>query len=219
LLIFGIGWHSLRLASPAISEREYASRLLAEFLKSSVQPNAVIVIGNPFADLPSRPVEVYQFENAGVAGARQAFEPIIPVIVAHPELKSSIMENPSSAQIDPRSSTPLSFLVESQSFDELCRAHPECDLAISLIGLPVNLSAMRSWTSGGSPRFGLLLPDWRILGDAAAIQKAFASGKLVAAVVRPPNSAAKPDFKDRYMLVHSNNVAELLSRFPQSFGL
>jgi len=110
-------------------------------------------------------------------------------------------------------------VIESSAFDEVLNANPDCDLAVSLIGLPVNLSSMAAWNKSGPPRFALLLPDWRIIGDAAGIQNAFASGKLAGAVVTRPGSAENSDFKQRYLIINSNNVGETIGRSPQRFGL
>jgi hypothetical protein len=209
----------LRHKRPAISEREYATRLLAEHLKTAVRPKSVVVIGNPFTDLPNYSGQAKEFERAGIAGLKAGFGAEIPVKVVHPAIKPSVLADPTSVHIDSRSSTPLSFVIESSAFDEVLKTNADCDLAVSLIGLPVNLSAMETWNESGTPRFALLLPDWRIIGDPAGIQQSFGSGKLVAAVAVRPGSTESTDFKQRYLLISSNNVTESIARFPQLFGL
>jgi hypothetical protein len=203
--------------NPARSERAYATQLLADFVKTAARPKAVLVIGNPFADAPNRPAEVAQFETAGIAGLHAGFG-AIPLKVGHPKIKPAVLADPTAIQIDPNSPTPLSFIVESAAFDELIKANPDCDVVVSLIGLPVNLSGMETWTRPGAPRFALLLPDWRMVGDAAAIEKAFTSGKLVAAVVARPG-AAEVDPKQRYQVINASNVVETLGAAPTLFGL
>jgi hypothetical protein len=208
----------LRRPTPAQSERQYATRFLAESLARSIHPRNVIVIGNPFAVLPNHSPQAHDFEKAGVEGLRKGFDREVALKVAYPHIKPSVLANPASVHVDPKSPTPLSFLIESIAFDELLKTNADCDLAISLIGLPVDLNSMEAWARPGPPRFGLLLPDWRIIGDATAIQKAFSSGKLAAAVVNRPGSADATDVKLRFLLIDSNNVAEALQQHPQLFG-
>jgi hypothetical protein len=205
--------------APAISEREYATQLLAEFLRAAVKPKSVLVIGNPFADQANHSTQVYQFEKAGISGLKSGFGARIPIKIAHPTVKPSVLADPTSVHIDTKSPTPLSFVIEPLAFDEILKANSDCDLAVSLIGLPVNLSAMEAWNKNGAPRFALLLPDWRIIGDASGIQNAFASGKLVGAVVVRPGTAELTDFKQRYLIINSNNIGQTLARSPQLFGI
>jgi hypothetical protein len=219
LILAGGAFLWIRHKKPAISEREYATELLAEFLKTAVKPKSVLVIGNPFTDLPNYSGQAKEFERAGIAGLKNGFGPRIPVKVAHPAIKPSVLADPTSVHIDSKSSTPLSFMIESSAFDEVLKANSDCDLAVSIIGLPVNLSSMEAWNKNGPPRFALLLPDWRIIGDPAGIQQAFASGKLVGAVVVEPGSALATDLKNRYFLINSNNVGETLALSPRLFGL
>src|SRR5262245_59366114 len=111
----------LRHRTPAISEREYATQLLAESLKASVKPKSVLIIGNPFAELSSHSAQTYQFEKAGIAGLKKGFGATIPVKVAHPAIKPSVLADPTSVHIDSKSSTPLSFVIEPFAFDEVLK--------------------------------------------------------------------------------------------------
>jgi hypothetical protein len=207
-----------RWSNPAVSERSYATQLLAEYAKSAARPKGVLVIGNPFVDRPNRPAEAAVFEKAGIAGLRAGFAGI-PIKTAHPKIKASVLADPASVQIDPNSPTPLSFVIESSAFEELITANPDCDLVVSLIGLPVNLAAMDAWTRTGPPKFALLLPDWRMIGDPTAIEKAFSSGKLVDVVIARPEIPSNADPKSRYEIVNATNVVEAIRRWPATFGL
>ncbi len=213
------GYLAWRQSRPAISEREFATQLLGDFIRQTIRPKAVLVVGNPFSQLPNPSAQVRDFQRAGVAGLKTGLRNGPALTVDFPAVKPSVLANPASIPIDPKSPNPLSFLIESSAFDALLKSHPDCDLAVSLIGLPVNLGAMETWSKSGPPRFALLLPDWRILGDASEIAAAFSSGKLVAAVVSRSIAGTVADFRERYLLVNSNNVTELLQRSPQSFGL
>src|SRR5262249_49245814 len=153
-------------SKPAVSERQIATRNLAEYLKSTIKPKAVLVISNPFSQLPNRPPQVYEFEKAGIAGLQEGFGKEVSLKVDFPELKPQALANPASVPMDPGTTTPLSFLVTEQSFEKVIQKNPDCDVVVSLIGLPVNLHASEAWTKAGPPRFALLLPDWRIIGDS-----------------------------------------------------
>lgn len=219
-------WLALGRRPAAVSERQLATRILAEHLKTSLKPRAVIAFSNPLTQLPDRPAQTYEYQKAGLAGLIEGFGQEVPVKAVFPKLKPEVLADPSTVQVDPRTTTPLSFLVTENSFDELFEANKDCDLAVSLIGLPVNLRAVRAWTQPGPPRFALLLPDWRIIGDIGAIREAFASGKLVAAIIAKPNALEALDrrvvdsakwFEERYFLVTSNNVETALKQFPRVF--
>jgi hypothetical protein len=128
--------------------------------------------------------------------------------------------------VDPQTKTPLSFLVAEDAFDEVTHNNPDCDVIVSLIGLPVKLNAVEAWTKGGAPAFGLLLPDWRMIGDAQGIRNAFKSGKLLAAVLdkpgAPPDTGPvsreyRSEFDARYILATAENIESLLKTSPQLF--
>jgi len=109
----------IRHKTPGISEREYATQLLAEFLKTAAKPKSVLVIGNPFTDLPNHSSQAKEFERAGIAGLKNGFGATIPVKVAHPAINPSVLADPTSVHIDSKSSTPLSFVIESSAFDDV----------------------------------------------------------------------------------------------------
>jgi len=219
LLLASILSPLLRKARPALSEREDSARSLAATLARAVKPKSVLILGNPYSLLPGRPREIYQFENASLNGLRAGFPPGVQVNVAHPRLKPEALSDPGSVLVDPGTTTPLSFLVAENAFDEAIQAHPNTDLVISLIGLPVNLAALSAWNTPGKPAFALLLPDWRVIGDAAAIQRAFDSGKLAAATIENPSASPKTPapLPGRFLLATPANLAGLLRDHPNLF--
>jgi hypothetical protein len=207
----------------ALDEREVATRVMAAHLQSTLHPKAVLVLSNPFAQMPGRPAEVYRFEEAGISGLKQGFGKDVRLIVAAPELKPEAREDPGSVPVDPKTTTPLSFLAAADAFDKAIHSATNCELVVSLIGLPADISRFEAWNRPGPPRFALLLPDCRMIGSAENVRTAFVSGKLAAAVVRKPGSAAAgkqgdPSFEDRFILVTSSNVDEFLGKIPQAFG-
>jgi hypothetical protein len=202
-------------AKPApLSEREAAMRLLAEHLAVEVRPRAVLVLSNPFSQQSGRPAEIYEFERASLRGLASGFGEATPIKNAFPELRPEALQDAANVYVDPKTTTPLSFLVAENAFQKAVEQHPDCDLVISLIGLPVNVKAFPAWSKPGAPRFALLLPDWRMIGGKNAISEAFKSGKLAAAMVRKLNAD-----DDSFLLVTGASVDELLATQPQLFGL
>ena len=211
---------------PALSDREIATQVMAEHLKNTLQPKSVAVISNPFSQTPGRPAQVYEFEKVGIAGLERGFGKEIPLKIVFPKLAPEVLANPASVVVDPKTTTPLSFLVSAEAFEQAIKEVPDCDLVISLIGLPVKLSQVEAWTKSGPPRFALLLPDCRMIGDLGAVRAAFASKKLAAAVLQKPGVAGGPvvssdsrsQFDARFLLVTPENANETIAKAPQLFA-
>jgi hypothetical protein len=207
-----------RVDREPLSQREIAMRSLGEYLRKEANPRAVLVAGNPFSQMSGRPAQVYAFEKASEAGLRKGLGAGVDAQVDFPKLKPEALKNASAVYIDPRTTTPLSFLVAEGSFDELARAHPNADVLVSLIGLPLDTTREEFWTKG-KIRIALLLPDFRMVGDLESVRGAFKSGKIIAAVVERPGVARtdepvrgdyKAEFEKRFVLVTRENVDGLL---------
>lgn len=202
-------------------------RVLAEYLKERDPGQSVLVISNPFAEMPGRAPEIYDVQNASLAGLRKGFGDIVELKIGIPKLKPAAIDNPAAIPMDPKTKTPLSFLVEEGAFDQLVEQHPACKLVVSLIGVPANREKFTSWTNPGAPAFALLLPDWRMIGDAQAILTAFQSGKLAAAVVENRGAPEigkggedyRMQFQSRFLLLTPENVGDLLEKHPDLFAL
>ena len=206
------------------SERALATCVLAEYVVKTAPPRGVLVLSNPFTQQSGRATEAYAFEKAGIEGLKEGFGKV-PVTVVFPKLKEEALRDPGSVPMDPETKTPLSFLVAENAFSEVIQQNPNCDVVVSLIGVPVNLTGLKEWSQPGGPRFALLLPDWRMIGGPDQILKAFGEKKLVAAVVSKPNAVAaaggdyKERFENRFLLVTSENVEGLMKESPAVFGL
>jgi hypothetical protein len=208
--------------SAPLSDRELATTILAQESAKAVRPKKVLVISNPFSQQAGSPEQVYDFEKAGVSGLQKGFGKGIKIDVVFPQLKPEVLKNPRSVQVDPQTTTPLSFLVSEQAFSDVLQKHPDADLVVSLIGLPLNLGGFKQWNQPGKPQFALLFPDWRMIGNEAAIVRAFQSGKLIAAVARKPvptevQGDAKAQFDAKYFLVTRDNVEGLMKEHPAIF--
>lgn len=232
-LVLGVGafwwWYKQRNPSgyrPALSSREIATRVLAEYLVQVSPHSKALVIGNPFTLRRGQAPEIYAFERAAIGGLQQGFGTPDRVKVVHPELRPEFLQQPESVWVDPKTTTPLSFLVAENAFDQLIQQNPDYELIVSLIGLPVNLRECRFWQQNGRPSVALLLPDWRMIGSAEAVREAFRSGKLVAAVMSKPGapteepakgSPDRAEFDLRFWLVTKDNIDELVTSHPKLF--
>ena len=210
----------------AHGHREAATRALAEYLAAHYPQQKALVVSNPFTLKKGQAAQIYAFEEAGLAGLRTGFGKAISSKVVFPELRGEFQKNPASVYVDPKTTTPLSFLVADDAFDKLVHENSECRLLVTLVGIPLRFRESALWKKEDAPKLALLLPDWRMIGDGPAIRFAFKSGKIAAAVLNKPgappddNRAAadyKQDFDSRFLLVTSENIDEILQKFPRLF--
>jgi hypothetical protein len=204
----------------ALRTREMATRALAEHLARTQPAKRALIISNPFIRQPNTAKATVEMEQAGLRGLRAGFGKSVTVAaVAFPELKPEARDNPRALLTDVETTTPLSYLLAPDAFDNLAKQNPDCELIISLIGLPAELSRCESWRTPGPPRFALLLPDLRIIGDEAAVKNAMKSGKLLAFVLAKPDapdasaslsSDFSAEFEKRFLLVTPENVDQIV---------
>lgn len=204
------------------NERELAARVLTEYAVKQQSPKKILVAANPFTQTPGRNPQIYAFEHASIIGIKSGAGER-SVTVAYPELQGDAAQNPGATRMDPKTTTPLIFLVQSNSFDRLVAAHPDHDLVISLIGIPPRTTHPEVWKS--AVKLAFLFPDWRLLGGPTEIQEAFRSGRVLAAVMNKPRAAEdhqlssdyQEEFERRFLLVTGQNVEGLLAAYPQLF--
>lgn len=224
----GVAWRWPRgPLREALHVRQLATRGLAEHLAQTISGRRALVIANPYTQQSGLPRAMREMEAAGLRGLKQGFGSKVNLAaVGFPELKPEAKDNPRAVFIDPESTTPLSFLVAEDAFDKLARQHPDCDLLVSLIGLPANLARVQCWQAAAGPKFALLLPDLRVIGNNAAIRQTMRSGKLAAFVLaRPGAPETQPaaggdfatEFAKRFVLVTTENVEQAMGAFPQLF--
>jgi hypothetical protein len=208
----------------ALRVREIATRGLAEHLARTYSGKKALIVSNPFTQQTGTAKAIVETEQAGIRGLREGFGASISVAaVVFPELKPEARENPRALLVDVETSTPLSYLVEPEAFDQLAGKHANCEIIVSLIGLPFEVARSEAWKAAGAPRFALLLPDLKIIGDASAVKSAVKSSKLVAFVlVRPgapgddvtPGRDWKAEFEKRFLLVTAENVEQVMQAHP-----
>ena len=200
--------------------REIATRGLAEHLARTYPGRKALIVSNPFTQQTGTAKAIMEMEQAGIRGLREGFGKSVPVAaVVFPGLKPEARENPRALLVDVESATPLSYLVAPDAFDQQAKQHTDCELIVSLIGLPVDVGGTEAWKAVGAPRFALLLPDLKIIGDAAEVRAAMKGGKLAAFVLARPGSPDddtapgrnwKAEFEKRFSLVTPENVEQVI---------
>jgi hypothetical protein len=211
----------------ALRVREIATRGLAEYLARVHAGSSALILSNPFTRQKDTAEAIVEMEQAGIRGLREGFGRNISVTaVVFPEFKPGAREDPRALLADVETTTPLSYLVETEALDRLARQYAHCELIVSLIGLPVDVARCESWKAAGPPRFALLLPDLKIIGEAAAVKSAMKSGKLAAFVLARPGRPGddttpgrdwKAEFEKRFLLVTPENVEQVMQGHPELF--
>lgn len=195
----------------ALDVREKQLQKLGAALAAARPGCHVLVLSNPFARGSTLPNERSRFENAGVRGLREGLGKKSTVQVVFPEIRPEHFSNPGSIVIPPDSRNPLSFLMQPASVEALARAHPECQVIVTLIGLPVGVDQLSLWDEKDPHAFALLLPDLRLLGPPEKTLEAFRRGKILAAVADVPGSSEP-------LLITPDNAADILQRHPAALG-
>jgi hypothetical protein len=229
-LLFGFGlwlfpWS--RAQEKPLAQRELATRILAEHLSQRFSGQCAMVISNPFTQRKGQRREIYAFEEAGIRGLRQGFGNSIRLkAVLFPTVRPEFFQHPEAVYVDPKTTTPLSYLVSDDAFDTLARQHSDCALMVSLIGVPANLAQAEFWKNRERPKLALLLPDLRLLGTREAVRQAVKSGKIAAMVLNKPGAPAndaarekdyRAEFARRFFLVTAETVDEWMRNYPQLF--
>jgi hypothetical protein len=211
---------------PALNSREVATRVLAAHLARRYPEAKALIIGNPFTQRSGQSSEIYAFDKAEAGGFAKGFGSKRKTKEVFPALRPEFLERPDSVFIDPRTTTPVSFLVAEDAFQHLAESNQDFDLIVSLIGFPVNLRQSRLWLEPGKPRLALLLPDWRLVGSREVIRDAVKSEKIAAAVIARPGSSPETEaavnddnteFDRQFLLLTKDNLDELLQTYPHLF--
>jgi len=186
-------------------------RLTTEALKTA--PGAsVLTIGNPFAEREGSDPSLREVEQASRRGVAQAVHKAGGKLAGStvPVLREDAKRDPTLVPIPTGASTPISFMTERGAWDRIRSEYPGAGLWVSWVGLPADLAETRAWLEPGGPKWGLYMPDLRVVGTKEAVREAFHTGKLAAVVLArpgaPPESEAmladaQAEFDRRYVLV------------------
>ena len=218
-------WYVLR-SEPrgyALVARELAMRRLGEYLTQKFPGQRALLISNPFTQNANTASDIVAMEKAGIDGFKKGIsDKLVLEAIAFPELKPEARTNPRAVFIDGETTTPLSFLVGPDAFDKLAGQHPRASLFVSLIGLPANVKELQCWQEE-KPKFVLLLPDLRFVGNATAVKQSLQKGKIVAMVLPKPGApsvhhgVSKTDFDRLFILVTADNIEQTMLDHPQLF--
>ena len=207
----------------ALTARELATRRLGEYLAQKFPGQHALLISNPFTQNANTASDIVATENAGVDGFKDGVaNKLVLEAVAFPELKAEARTNPRAVFIAGETTTPLSFLVSPDAFDKLATQYPQAHLFVSLIGLPASLKELRCWQEE-TPKFGLLLPDLRFVGNATAVKQSMQKGKIAAMVLQRPGApsmhqgVSQTDFDRLFILVTAENIERTMLDYPQLF--
>jgi len=235
VLLAGAGLGLWFLARPnpqsnALHVRQLATRGLAEWLAQKFPGQRVLVMSNPFTQSDGIASDVRAAEEAGLKGVREGLaDQATLTAVTFPPLRPEARENPRALLGDIETTTPLSYLVTPDGFDQVYQQHGatgRVELVVSLIGLPAELERCAIWQAPGAPRFALLWPDLRVVGNTAAVQQSVRTGKLAAFVARKPGAPgdgvplgkdAKAEFQRRFVLVTADNLDAVTRDYPGLF--
>lgn len=210
----------------ALRHRETAARVLAEYIADHNPGDSVIVASNPFTKTAGRDPGIYLFNEAGIDGLNKGFPADTSLVNEFPELRHEALVNPGAVYVNPQTTTPLSFLVAEDSFDQLAGKFPNYKVIVSLIGIPVGFQKSEIWRNGKGPKLALLFPDWRVLGKTQTVQSAFNSGRIIAAVMNKPgaplevdshSSDYKKEFSKRFLLLTPQNIGSVIQAHPELF--
>jgi len=191
LLILGITGCGSPAEDHALARRELALERLGREIARRVPGARVLVVGNPFVGAPGAGRAIRDAEEAAVRGLRRGLEGGGEIVaVSHPRLRDGALEDPRRFPMPPGATTPLSYLTEPGAWDELRREHPQANVWVSLIGLPVDLASTEAWNAEDGPKWALFLPDLRIVGGPEEVRAAFGR-QILAAVI--PARGAPPD--------------------------
>jgi hypothetical protein len=83
----------------------------------------------------------------------------------------------------------------------------------------VNVKELSCWQEE-KPKFGLLLPDLRFVGNATAVKQSLQKGKIAAMILQKPGAPESPsrrsqtDFDRLFILVTAENVERAMVDYP-----
>lgn len=115
------------------------------------------------------------------------------------------------------------FVFTSTQFDQLVKMHPECNLIVSLIGLPKDFLKMALWTMTPEKRPKLVLGFANVFELKNAIKTDYISAAMIYnSAYRPSSGETVPDdlteaFNRRYQLISKGNIDPIAAQNPRLF--
>ncbi|QSH42486.1 hypothetical protein P0136_02510 [Lentisphaerota bacterium ZTH] len=188
-----------------IENRYYASQgfVVGEFIKKNMPGEKILVIAeNNFKKDKRVQALVEELQNA--AGSKS----VVKVDTVSIGKNKTNAKNPPPEVVD----MPLYELMTPADFDLVINKHSDCNVVISLIGLPRNASKLSLWRKGEKSRPKLILVG---PNDMTGLDKAIERNMISAVVIMNPLAKfseeappADPEktFKLRYLLIDRKNL-------------
>ena len=115
------------------------------------------------------------------------------------------------------------YYLTAEAFDQMLDDHPECNMVISLMGLPYDFPEMSFWGKEEAERQKLVVVNANLYD----LRKAIMGNFIQAAVAHRPDikydiNEVVPDetqaaFDKRYLLITPENVNSIADKFPKMF--
>ena len=187
----------------ALNKRHNLTFVLGEEIKKRYPDRKILLLANPF-----KKHSFSDFDSEGIEGLKDAFGGSTEIQVAYPEIYPQFQNNPGSAILPMDTKTPLSYMVNPVSIDNLISEFPNHTILVSLIGIPFGIQNTKLWAS---PKHSVALiePDMRIIGNENSARKSFVGGKIILACVT--------NGKD-ILTIDSNNINNILANKKYLLG-
>lgn len=113
-------------------------------------------------------------------------------------------------------------MLNAEHYDRLIAKHSDCDMVITLRGLPYNVGEMKLWSMPAKKRPMVAL----VLGDIFMLRGAIKAGYICALTYKPdikftedacPKDVQKA-FDERYMIVMPDNIDAISKQYPKYFS-
>ncbi len=149
--------------------------------------------------------------NAGLAGKT--------AIAATEELSSVMQPGDNDTMLDPGG------MLTAERFDAMLADNPECNVVVSLVGLPYDMQAMQYWKQAQKdpqavPRLVL------VNAHTYELKQAIAAGHISVVLQNKPeiydwNAPVPPDedaaFNNRFIVITPDNIDQVAAKYPMLF--